>query len=108
MKLGPPFRHQRSLISTSMTLPSPDTPLYNHPLPDIEAWLISKGCEQDQDNLHCWSVERPDWHADLILDTDSLLVRYRRTQDGAGGEIQRGFKYSLSRQDLDEAIFSGP
>jgi hypothetical protein len=90
-----------------MPLPPPDTPLYNHPLPDIEEWLASRGCEQDTEDLHRWTVERQEWRADLLLDTDSLLVRYS-SQDTPDSEVQRTFKYSLSREDLDEAIFSGP
>lgn len=30
-----------------MVLPTADTPLYNHPLPDIETWLRQQGCEQN-------------------------------------------------------------
>ncbi|MBF2036241.1 MAG: DUF3143 domain-containing protein [Leptolyngbyaceae cyanobacterium T60_A2020_046] len=88
-----------------MALPSADTPLYNHPLPDIEDWLRSQGCQQDSEALHCWHLEHPDWQADLILEIDAIVVRYRR---GTSEEVQRVFKYSLSRQDLSEAIFSGP
>jgi Protein of unknown function (DUF3143) len=87
-----------------MSLPAADTPLYNHPLPSIETWLRSQGCEQDADNLHHWAVQREAWSADLWLEVDSLTVRYI----AEGKDIQRTFKYSLSRQDLDEAIFSGP
>lgn len=90
-----------------MNLPSADTPLYNHPLPDIEAWLIAQGCRQDADDLHCWYVERPDWKAELSLDVDSLSVRYIGAGEG-GRDVQRSFKYSLSRRDLDEVIFAGP
>jgi len=90
-----------------MVLPAADTPLYNHPLPDIETWLRRQGCEQDTDAPHLWHVSRPLWEADVILDIDSLVVRYINA--GAdGNDIQRAFKYSLSRQDLEEAIFSGP
>lgn len=90
-----------------MSLPSADTPLYNHPLPDIEQWLRSKGCEQDPATLHHWSVEQVNWQADLWLEVDSLMVRYIGA--GAdGSDIQRSFKYSLSRRDLEDAIFSGP
>ncbi|MBU6230647.1 MAG: DUF3143 domain-containing protein [Cyanobacteria bacterium REEB459] len=90
-----------------MVLPSPDTPLYNHPLPDIEIWLQRQGCEQDQEVPHCWHISRPLWRADISLDTDSLVVRYINA--GADGQdVQRVFKYSLSRQDLQAAIFSGP
>lgn len=91
-----------------MALPPPETPLYNHPLPDIEQWLLSQGCEQDPEEPHCWRVQRSDWNAKLLLDVDSLTVHYLETNGGASSEIQRSFKYSLSRGDLDEAIFSGP
>jgi hypothetical protein len=90
-----------------MTLPPADTPLYNHPLPDIEQWLTLKGCQQDQGNLHHWYIQRSDWEADLWLEIDSLTVRYLKAGEG-GQDIQRSFKYSLSRQDLENVIFSGP
>lgn len=88
-----------------MTLPSADTPLYNHPLPDIEDWLRSKGCQQDTQNLHCWTLQTPEWEAEIWMEIDSLSVRY---SGGAEGDVMRSFKYSLSRQDLEEAIFAGP
>ena len=90
-----------------MPLPSADTPLYNHTLPDIELWLTQQGCSQDRSELNRWAVAKADWSADLILETDSLVVRYINADDG-GDDIQRGFKYSLSRQDLEDAIFAGP
>lgn len=90
-----------------MALPSADTPLYNHPLPDIETWLRQQGCVQSSEALHQWHVTRTDWAADLSLEIDSLVVRYLKA-GGDGQDIQRVFKYSLSRQDLDEVIFSGP
>jgi hypothetical protein len=90
-----------------MSLPSADTPLYNHPLPEIEQWLISKGCERDRDDVHCWRIHHADWSGKICLDVDSLTVCYFNTGE-AGRDIHRSFKYSLSRQDLDEAIFSGP
>jgi hypothetical protein len=88
-----------------MPLPPSDTPLYNHSLPDIETWLTEQGCEQDQAELHCWRVERPAWKAELYLDVDQLIVRYLPI---GGEEIQRSFKYLLSRQDIEDAVFSGP
>ncbi|MEG3987149.1 DUF3143 domain-containing protein [Microcoleus sp. Pol7_A1] len=90
-----------------MTLPSADTPLYNHPLPEIEQWLISRGCQQDRQELHSWQIDRPTWKAELSLDIDQLTIRYINA--GADGQdIQRAFKYSLSRQDIESAVFSGP
>jgi hypothetical protein len=90
-----------------MTLPSPDTPLYNHPLPEIEQWLEDLGCQQDRENLHCWTVERSLWKADLFLDVEELTVHYIKTDKGED-DIRRSFKYSLSRQDIEAAVFSGP
>lgn len=90
-----------------MALPSADTPLYNHPLPDIEQWLVAQGCKQDPSNLESWHVTSSQWQAEIVLEIDSLVVRY--VDAGADGQdIQRVFKYSLSRKDLEEAIFSGP
>ena len=88
-----------------MTLPPGDTPLYNHPLPAIETWLLDQGCEQDADDLHCWTIERPKWQAELMLDVDQLSVRYLNVN---GRDVQRSFKYSLSRQDIEDAVFAGP
>lgn len=90
-----------------MTLPSADTPLYNHPLPDIECWLEELGCQQDRNELHCWRVERPSWKAELCLDVEELTVRYVSAGE-TGRDIHRSFKYSLSRQDIEAAVFSGP
>lgn len=90
-----------------MALPPADTPLYNHPLPEIEQWLQAQGCEQDPDDLHCWRVERSQWKAELCLDVEELTVRYLGAGEGQR-DIQRSFKYSLSRQDIEAAVFSGP
>jgi hypothetical protein len=90
-----------------MTLPSADTPLYNHPLPEIEQWLVSQGCQRDANNLHCWLVDYDGWHARICLDVDALTVCYLGVGEN-GRDIQRSFKYSLSRRDLDEAVFTGP
>ncbi len=90
-----------------MPLPTADTPLYNHPLPDIEQWLTQMGCEQDREQLHCWRVEQPDWRAELYLEVEELTVNYLRAGE-SGRNIQRSFKYSLSRQDVEDAVLAGP
>lgn len=92
---------------TELSLPSPDTPLYNHPLPNIEQWLKAQGCQQDQADLHCWQIKRATWKAELWLDVEELTVRYLGASEN-GSDIQRTFKYSLSRKDVEDAIFSGP
>ena len=90
-----------------MPLPSADTPLYNHPLPDIEQWLREQGCHQNPEELNQWHIEKATWQADLTLEIDALVVRYLKAA-ADGEDVQRVFKYSLSRQDLEEAVFSGP
>ncbi len=90
-----------------MTLPVADTPLYNHPLPVIEQWLTDRGCKQDLNNLHCWYIEKSDWKAEICLDTEELTVRYINAAAN-NQDINRSFKYSLSRQDVEDAVFSGP
>ncbi len=93
-------------LSDFMTMPSADTPLYNHPLPVIEQWLIQHGCQQDKTDLHCWHLASADWKATLWLDVEHLTVRY--FDSGDDQLVERSFKYSLSRQDMEDAIFAGP
>jgi hypothetical protein len=90
-----------------MVLPTPDTPLYNHPLPEIESWLISLGCQQDSENPNCWKVERNTWKAELCLEIEEVAVRYINAAGGTK-DIRRSFKYSLSRGDIESAVFAGP
>lgn len=90
-----------------MELPSADTPLYSHPLPKIEQWLKNLGCEQDSQNLNCWYIEKADWQAEICLEIEELTVSYYNTSN-QGQDLNRSFKYSLSRQDIESAVFSGP
>lgn len=90
-----------------MELPNANTPLYSHPLPKIEQWLQNLGCEQDRENLHCWYVQRPEWQAEICLELEELTVSYFNTEAKAK-DFNRSFKYSLSRQDIESAVFSGP
>jgi len=90
-----------------MTTPTADTPLYNHPLPEIERWLQNQGCQQDSDQRHYWKLDRSDWRAELWLEREEVTVRYLKAGED-GRDIQRTFPYSLSRQDVEDAVFSGP
>lgn len=90
-----------------MSLPEADIPLYNHTLPTIEEWLKTKGCNQDRENLHCWYLDESAWKAEICLDVEELTVRYFDAPQ-ASQNLSRAFKYSLSRQDIEEAVFSGP
>ncbi|MEM1367176.1 MAG: DUF3143 domain-containing protein [Cyanobacteria bacterium P01_H01_bin.15] len=90
-----------------MKIPSADTPLYNHPLPVIEQWLRDHGCQQKKEPLNCWDVSRSQWQAELSLEVEVLSVRYFQAGDN-GDDVVRSFPYSLSREDVEAAIFSGP
>lgn len=89
-----------------MSLPEADTPLYNHTLPSIEDWLRSKGCDRDSVNVHCWYLEQSAWKAEICLEIEELTVRYFDAEESQN--LSRSFKYSLSRQDIEDAVFSGP
>ncbi len=86
-------------------MPPSNTPLYSHPLPEIEAWLREQGCDRDTENISKWTTTRDRWSADIVLDVDSIVVSYTSSN---GSTVQRVFKYSLSRGDLEEVIFAGP
>ncbi|MGD1917946.1 MAG: DUF3143 domain-containing protein [Pleurocapsa sp.] len=91
-----------------MSLPEANTPLYNHTLPTIDEWLRIQGCDQDQKNLHCWYIDKSVWKAEICLETEELSVRYFDTSDTNQNNLSRSFKYSLSREDVEDAVFSGP
>ncbi|WP_017293091.1 DUF3143 domain-containing protein [Geminocystis herdmanii] len=83
------------------------SPLYNFPLPEIEQWLKTMGCEQNLRALNCWYVKKRGWEAQISLETEDLIVNYLNA--GAdGSDIKRAFRYSLSLQDIEDAVFSGP
>ena len=89
-----------------MYLLNSETPLYNHPLPQIEQWLENRGCQQDSKLLHLWRIQKPAWEAEIWLDVEEITVRYINAGEKQE-DVQRSFKYSLSRQDVEEAIFCG-
>lgn len=83
------------------------SPFYNFPLPQIEQWLKTMGCEQNPQVLNCWYVNKRAWEAQISLETEDLIVNYLNA--GAdGSDIKRAFRYSLSLQDIEDAVFSGP
>ncbi|NJK59997.1 MAG: DUF3143 domain-containing protein [Oscillatoriales cyanobacterium SM2_1_8] len=90
-----------------MSLPSTDTALYNHPLAKIEEWLRGQDCRQSDEDPSLWYVERTSWRAELYLDVEDVRVRYLEAGGGTR-DIHRAFPYSLTRQDIEDAIFTGP
>ncbi|PSB04493.1 DUF3143 domain-containing protein [Merismopedia glauca] len=90
-----------------MELPAPETPLYSHTLPQIEMWLTEQGCQQDPQSLNSWRIEAQKWQAELVLEIEELVVCYLDTGE-QGDDLYRSFRYSLSRQDIQDAVFAGP
>lgn len=83
-------------------MPPASTPLFKHPLPMLELWLSEQGCQRDTDDQSRWFCDRPEWKAELSLEETTIDVRYTYTD---GNTKRLSFPYSLSRQDLDDAIF---
>ncbi len=88
-----------------MSLPSAQTPLYNHTLPALEYWLKSLGGQQDSQALHCWLLQYATWNAKISLDIEELVITYETPEQTP---ITRSFKYSLSRADIEAAVLAGP
>jgi hypothetical protein len=85
-------------------LPDPATPLYNHPLPALEAWLGELGAVQRRGDPCLWDLHHGEWSAELELEAEDLSVRWQ--QDGQ--RTSRQFPYGLSRADVEAAILAGP
>lgn len=92
----------RARLNLAMPLPPATTPLYNHPLHAIERWLEDQGCTRDPQDVEQWFCERPGWKACLRLEETSIWVRYTYPD---GNTKTLSFPYSLSRQDVEQAIF---
>jgi hypothetical protein len=85
-------------------LPAAQTPLYSHPLPQLEQWLRQLGAVQQRDNLCVWDLHRPEWSARIELEVEDLSVAWH-----ADGQTRvRSFPYGLSRADAEAAILAGP
>ncbi|MEB3234569.1 MAG: DUF3143 domain-containing protein [Cyanobacteriota bacterium] len=87
-----------------LALPPLQTPLYNHPLPLLEAWLTHLGARQRGAHSTQWDLHQPQWSALLELEVEELKVSW--LQDGR--QSVRHFPYGLSRADVEAAILAGP
>jgi hypothetical protein len=85
-----------------VSLPPERTPLYNHPLPALEAWLRGIGALQEAGHPELWRLSRSGWSASIALESEELAVRWH----GEGPE--RRFPYGLGRADVEAAILAGP
>jgi hypothetical protein len=85
-------------------LPAPETPLYHHPLPALEAWLGQLGAQQQGAHASVWDLRQPEWSARIELEIEELKVSWQH----AGQNSVRHFPYGLSRADVEAAILAGP
>jgi hypothetical protein len=85
-------------------MPSPQAPLYNHPLPALEQWLTELGAVQQGPHSCHWDLSLNNWSAELELETEELTVRWNT----GGGPVERHFPYGFSRADVEAAILAGP
>jgi hypothetical protein len=85
-------------------LPSPEAPLYNHPLPALEQWLRELGAVQQGPHSCRWQLELGSWSAELELEVEELSVHWSTPS----GSVERHFPYGLSRADVEAAILAGP
>ena len=70
----------------------------------MEEWLRSSGFTRSEEDVCLWTLERPQWTAQLLLQSDGLVISW--TQEGTSTE--RAFSYGLSRADVEAAILAGP
>ena len=85
-------------------LPLPQTPLNQHSLEALEAWLSELGAHRSQDNLCLWTLVMPNWSAQITMERDELQVTWKKD----GNSNHCSFPYGLSRRDVQTAIIEGP
>jgi hypothetical protein len=85
-------------------LPDPSTPLVQHPLPQLEAWLRQLGARQRATHGCQWDLHQQHWSALLELEVEDLRVSW--LEDGQ--QTVRQFPYGLPRADVEAAILAGP
>ena len=85
-------------------LPPAETPLNQHSLIALEAWLSQIGAKKSSVNPSDWLLEASKWSAQISLGRDELCVVWKY------GELenQRCFSYGFSRNDVEAAINEGP
>lgn len=85
-------------------LPPDQTPLNQHSLRSLEAWLTDLGAVRTLADPCVWEWQQPSWSAEIRLDQEDLQVTWRQN----GGVSQRTFPYGLSRLDAEAAMRAGP
>ncbi|WP_392349373.1 DUF3143 domain-containing protein [Parasynechococcus sp.] len=86
-------------------LPTAETPLNQHSIRALEAWLTQLGATVVEGNPCLWRLVRANWSADLLLEQEDLVVVWGTE---ATGEQRCSLPYGLSRKDVEAAINAGP
>ena len=87
-------------------LPPPQAPLYNHPLPALERWLVELGARQAAPHSCLWQLQRSGWTATL----DEQPVEIHRADDAfkavfvPAGTHRVRFEYHSARTRAGLAI----
>ena len=85
-------------------LPPRQTPLNQHSLMSLEAWLHQLGSEQNEEDRCCWTLVMPEWTAEIQINQSELLVVWEKK----GRKTKCTFSYALSREDVEAAMVQGP
>ena len=85
-------------------LPPDNTPLNQHSLAALEAWLTELGAKQSREDLCLWIWIMPNWSTEIKIERDELQV----TWEQEGKLSHCSFPYGLPRKDVQIAITQGP
>ena len=77
-------------------LPPAQAPLYNHPLPALERWLIQLGAVQRGLNSCLWDLHRPDWTAEIELEVENVGRFGKRTGSYTGVGTLSQLKFTVT------------
>ena len=67
-------------------LPSPETPLNQHSLGELELWLKNLGAVKCTDNPCLWRwINAPQWSAEIYVQQDELIVVWGEQE----GELEK-------------------
>ena len=98
---------EESPVRCLMTaLPPESTPLNQHSLRALEAWLQQLGAIRMDDNPCQWMLDRSEWRALLLLEREDLKVIWH--PGSLEAMVQCSLPYGLSRADVEAAIQAGP
>lgn len=87
-------------------LPPDSTPLNQHSLRALEAWLQQLGAMRMDEDPCQWMLTTPAWNAVLSLEREDLKVVWH--PGSTADMVQCSLPYGLPRADVEAAIQAGP